>query len=63
MGNTKYRGEITDKGICLIVEADTGHIVAKAREVTSMEWLVEELNTLTWALGSTLKKLDEKEEG
>ena len=51
----KYKAQIDNKGVCHVVEHSNGRTVAKAADITSLEWLVSELNTMNWAVEHLLK--------
>ena len=56
MNKPKYKAYVTDKGLCEIIEVETGRLVARAKNVASLEWIVDELNTLMWAVDRLLKR-------
>lgn len=57
---SKYTAHVNRKGRCQIIETESGHIMATAKTIKDLEWIVDELNSLTWAVSHLLSVLEEQ---
>ena len=60
MSTPKYRA-MYDGSRRYMVANETGEVVAYFKDLASMEWATQELNTMTWAVETLLKKLENQD--